>query len=503
MNIFQVYETINSRDDSSRVFANLSHLIELIQYQEKTGEMTITTLLNWFGGKISGDEKEEDGDSLRIDSDHDGVRVMTLFKSKGLEFNFVFYPYVNGGKLNKTKRIPCYFSEENVKQIDFSALLDNSETITNQLNLEYFAENLRIFYVGVTRGIYMNYLFFNKKELETDYHPISYYIKRIWNDNCIPDCSFFSLKRLDLVPSSVIKSEISPTFSEKKDQIETKNLVFKREWDTPWKIQSFSSLTKEYHEYMFEDTTLIEEIENIFLLFPGGTETGLIFHDVFEKIDYQAVEHEQIIRELIEQYNIYWNLPIPELQVIQECVNFVLDASLVNPDSSLSLRECSFRQRMNETEFYFSVSQISLEIIKQFFPDLAESLRFESFKGFLHGFIDLIFEYQGKYYIIDWKTNDLGKTVESYTGEGLNRAMTRHHYDLQALIYTIALNLFLKNRIKNYQYSHHFGGVYYLFVRGMAAFPKHPDAGVWFYQFPAEKIEKISQMIGKNDGLAE
>jgi exodeoxyribonuclease V beta subunit len=86
-------------------------------------------------------------------------------------------------------------------------------------------------------------------------------------------------------------------------------------------------------------------------------------------------------------------------------------------------------------------------------------------RGFLKGFIDLIFEFQGRFYLADWKSNFLGDDYADYMPECLRQAMFKSCYTLQYLIYTVALDKYLQKQIKNYSYEKYFGGVYYFFLR--------------------------------------
>ena len=88
--------------------------------------------------------------------------------------------------------------------------------------------------------------------------------------------------------------------------------------------------------------------------------------------------------------------------------------------------------------------------------------------GMMKGFIDLVFEFEGKYYIADWKSNHLGNSYSDYSQERISGEMEKHNYFLQYYIYSAALNRYLKQRLgSSYSYEKHFGGVYYFFVRGM------------------------------------
>jgi len=110
----------------------------------------------------------------------------------------------------------------------------------------------------------------------------------------------------------------------------------------------------------------------------------------------------------------------------------------------------------------------------------------------MKGFIDLVFRYQGKYYIADYKSNHLGNELNSYRPDQLAGAMAEHRYDMQYLIYTVALHRYLEKRIINYDYSRHFGGVYYLFLRGMNE-SEGPNSGIFTCKPPGPLILALDQ----------
>ena len=99
----------------------------------------------------------------------------------------------------------------------------------------------------------------------------------------------------------------------------------------------------------------------------------------------------------------------------------------------------------------------------------AGNLHFNALKGMLKGFIDLTFKYENKYYIVDYKSNYLGDNADNYHPDTIKQAMCEHRYDLQYQLYTLALHRFLKQRVPGYTYESNFGGVFYLFIRGMQA----------------------------------
>ena len=165
-----------------------------------------------------------------------------------------------------------------------------------------------------------------------------------------------------------------------------------------------------------------------------------------------------------------------------QSITEVLSTGLLSGPSCFCLKDIAGNCRINEMEFMFPAEQFRMSKIQKAM-ELSESpacdyapklsaLSNSDFTGFLKGFIDLVILYQGKWYIIDYKSNDLGDTYDHYSPECINRAMTDHHYFLQYYIYTMALHRYLTLRVKGYDYDSHFGGVLYLFIRGM-----HPELG--------------------------
>jgi exodeoxyribonuclease V beta subunit len=119
----------------------------------------------------------------------------------------------------------------------------------------------------------------------------------------------------------------------------------------------------------------------------------------------------------------------------------------------------------------------------------------------LKGFIDLVFEHQGRYYILDWKSNHLGDEAAAYTPDALQQAMLEHRYDLQYQIYALALHRFLQSRIAGYRYEEHFGGVYYLFLRGIDPKASSEQGCGIFYTRPSQQlIEELDALFAGQSG---
>jgi exodeoxyribonuclease V beta subunit len=78
----------------------------------------------------------------------------------------------------------------------------------------------------------------------------------------------------------------------------------------------------------------------------------------------------------------------------------------------------------------------------------------------------MVCEQNGRFYLADWKSNHLGYRIEAYGRDQLKAAMVQKLYPLQYLLYTVALNRYLTLRVRGYDYTMHFGGVLFVFLRG-------------------------------------
>jgi exodeoxyribonuclease V beta subunit len=118
--------------------------------------------------------------------------------------------------------------------------------------------------------------------------------------------------------------------------------------------------------------------------------------------------------------------------------------------------------------------------------------------GIFKGFIDLSFEHQGKYYVLDYKSNFLGDSDEAYTYENMEASILEHRYDLQFVIYLVALHRLLKQRLPNYNYESDVGGCIYYFLRGYQS----EGQGVYSAKPPLSLIEAVDAIFAGNDMAA-
>src|SRR5262249_18406434 len=110
------------------------------------------------------------------------------------------------------------------------------------------------------------------------------------------------------------------------------------------------------------------------------------------------------------------------------------------------------------------------------------------------GYVDMIFRWEGRFYLLDWKSNFLGPTIEAYGREGLEATMRREFYLLQCALYSVALHRYLTFRIPDYHYERHFRGAFYLFLRGINS-ARGPEFGIYRDRPSWELISELNRCL--------
>lgn len=268
--------------------------------------------------------------------------------------------------------------------------------------------------------------------------------------------------------------------------------------------------------------------------FPRGPKAGDFFHDVLEHLDFTD---EAALAPLVEERLRAHGYDPAHQDVVVRSLSEVLATSLPSGQRRrISLRNIPKERRLDELEFYFPVAnpavrtvprgaQLALSFAGQaasaigklsadklaepfahhpspeLDPHYAERVRrlgFLPLEGFLKGYVDLVFEAQGRWYVVDYKSNHLGDHLGDYGQKALRAAMSHGHYYLQAHLYAVAVHRFLGRRLSGYRYGRHFGGILYLFIKGMR--PGSVDegghsTGVFFERPPVERIEHLSVLL--------
>ena len=241
--------------------------------------------------------------------------------------------------------------------------------------------------------------------------------------------------------------------------------------------------------------------------FPRGAAAGDCVHAVFEQADFgDAAGWPAVIDRALAQHPPATGPAAPERARCAAMLQRLLADVLATPlpagtATPLRLATLARTRRCHELEFHLPVRHLRARALDaalaRWAPGCAP-LAFPTLQGFLKGFIDLVFEHEGRYFIADWKSNHLGWQAADYRGAALDAAMLAHQYPLQALLYSVALHRWLRQRLPGYQPQQHFGGVLYLFVRGLRPAWCAADgtpAGLHFQRPDAAVLDALSALL--------
>jgi len=515
--------------DGERRLTNLLHLAELLQVESRK-KSSIDTLLGWFGRAIRNPSKNDETALLRLESDAKRVKIVTIHTSKGLEYPIVFCPFLWDGRLRQRKAQSVLLHRDGESVLDLGSA--QLELNRRQAVLEEMAENLRLLYVALTRAVYRCYVVWgnvrNGRDKTEGFHSTAMAWLLHGGSAAQEDDPLSALEtRLREADSSFIATDIQ-AFAERAPgcvsirSIENRPVRYRasgsengtplavRPFDRPplypsWRMSSFSGLTTGRHseapDYdILPESDLPEAPGDSIFAFPRGARAGSCLHAILEEWDFACRDSErlgELVRRKLKAHGIddYWT------PTVRRTLETALEAPL--DGNGLKLSDIPAEKRLAEMEFTYALRGGDSGTLRKLLADprfrcdrrYAEAVRLLDFKhieGYMKGFIDLVFEADGRYYLLDWKSNWLGNAYADYAPDRLIAAMAREHYYLQYLIYTVALHRYLKQRLPSYDYETHFGGVYYLFLRGIA--PKK-KTGIFWDRPSFELIEALDSLL--------
>ncbi|MGH8427519.1 MAG: exodeoxyribonuclease V subunit beta [Gammaproteobacteria bacterium] len=506
----RVIERTLARDDGERAMTNLRHLAELAEAQA-AHHPGIESLMAWLARECAETHRGDESRELRLESDDELVRIVTIHKAKGLEYPIVFLPFLwavrrpDGNVVN-----PAVLTHD----ADFKPVLDLGSDALPQRQMaageEAHAEQARLTYVALTRATHACYLICTPARYAEESalaRLLGIETPDTWETalrdwcNAAPEGAM--CVRAPAHAKHFLNAESSRAHGEAREFAHADRLQQR------FHIASYSLLAAGAHGAMVErpdwDETVqpapVVEAATGIHAFPAGAASGTFLHAVLEALDFNsnADAIETTTRQLCAAYGFddRW----------VETLSPWLVGALATPlaAAGCTLGNIARAQRIDELEFYFPLAQLNADALDQalsaFAPKVPRpALAFGNLAGQMKGYMDLVFESGGRYWIADYKSNRLGSDLDAYTTAALDHAMAEHRYDLQYLIYTVALHRYLATRIPGYDYEKHFGGVLYLFLRGMA-----PDApaprGVWHTRPAWNDVQRLDALLS-GDGRA-
>ncbi len=478
-------------ESGERVISNLFQLTELVHQIQSRKNLSMTELVSWLKRGIDGMATEGDEYEQRVESDEEAVNIVTIHKSKGLEYKIVMAPFLDFAE-NKSIE---FFSFRDPDTGDYVGV--EKKRMTDEQRASYARqaeqENRRLLYVAITRGVYKCFVFRNNAK---------YYS----NSTLLA----FLQALIAAAPSPhIIKFEQDLPEAPGQDMTRHTGTVMNTGTEAPvrfvlkeqnWRKMSYTMLAaKAEHSLKARPLQQEDPYETfIFHTLKRGAKTGNLLHFLFENINFSEDSRwEKWLTEAVRRF-------VPGQQeiyapMLRQLLEHVLHTDITIGEQTFPLSAVIWHKRIPEFEFDFPVSA--------FFPDMLNGLSDErtsiivrrfhehgsnELEGIMNGKMDLFFEHEGKYYILDWKSNYLGDSPEDYTPAALSVAMNENNYHLQYLIYTLAAKKYLESRLHAFNYEKQFGGVIYCFVRGIR---KGQPTGIFTSKPPLSKILQLENSL--------
>jgi exodeoxyribonuclease V beta subunit len=519
--------------DGERRLTNLVHLAELLHAEAVHRQLGPQALVDWLAERRVADPGTVDLDEtlLRLESDDAAVRLVTIHRSKGLEYGIVFCPFLNRTEALRRGALLLYHDPAANGQLTCDLSVSPSTQVQSIAEGERMAENLRLAYVALTRARHrcvlvwgggggsgkpdtsaLSWLLDPPQDLEQ--RPNSEWIEHLrvhskarteedrtsallnWQTRVLKDSTRLGLgndvPHLSLDPMPVV-SPASWTSADTRTQDVTGSARrFKGRIDREWTVASFTSLSRglEYAGPVSDkgqDEIVPASVDPVPVKVRdpfSGVRAGLCLHDIFEQLDFTAAPdmRRAVVVDRLKAHGLF-------TRNVEERVDRWVELALTLPmPPGFQLCQVANSDRLVELEFHLPLQNLTPERLQSAFqksrwtdPANTEPFSEWNFKpchGLLRGFIDVLIRHQGRYYLIDWKSNDLGPVETAYTPETLSRTMVRSQYVLQYHLYAAAADLYLRSRIQNYDYERDFGGALYVFVRGLS--PDRPDHGIYW-----------------------
>ena len=579
--------------DGARRLTNVRHLADLLQAAEAEQRMAPAGLAVWFSRRRAEAGTRDEDLQLRLESDEQLVRILTVHVAKGLEFPVVFLPFAWDARAPSRGRADhAVYHGGRVEDYREVLDLEPSGAALALARREAFSEELRLLYVALTRAQYRCVVTWGQVKAAGQ-APLAWLLHRAEGgapgragvppnagedganegeldpvDAAIEETAarFAGMtgKALndevqafaDSCPSAVSVSVADPGGPDGPTALAVSppSVLAARRLDRPFRrtrqLTSFSALTAtagssgwpvaqpnvdgpDHDQHVAaepspEPAAVVEDAERRdAFTFPRGPAAGSCLHRIFEELDKATgptgperdldaicrdalvdsgfdVEWREVARTMVERARAV-RLQEPDPRVASGAKG--TSRSSPGAGGSTEFRLADPIPRLVELEFAFPVAGLDR-------ARLGASLEENGYRnplapspddrpgeappppidGFLRGFVDLVVEHAGRWYVIDYKSNWLGASPEAYSRDAVAAAMRASAYPLQYLLYLVALHRYLDLKLPGYDYERHVGGVFYLFVRGMDP-AAGTERGVWFDRPAAAFVHQLDRLF--------
>lgn len=522
---FEVPGRLLQRADGERRLTDILHIAELLQQDslQLDGEHA---LVHHYTQILRAADEEDEHRTLRLESDAGLVKVITVHKSKGLEYPLVFLPFGTAFRAQNEKQAFVRYHDGQGQPV---TVFDPSPEDVARADRERLGEDIRKLYVALTRARFATWV--GAAALEDWQHSGLGYLIGGDGGSRITDClNQLAEGRANIAVIPLPQAEATRYTPPAPDALGPA-LQSTREAREDWWIASYSSIeysgragTGIAFSGEVEDAqtqNLLEEssqgeAEDVDTApasatrnhhhFPKGAGPGTFLHDLLEwctqhgfqrVLENPATLREQLIRRCSTRGWNDWVAPLEQWLLALIARPLRLERA---GDAAVSLSALTTLRP--ELEFWFESRNVSIRTLDRLVtrhtlngadrPQVEEN----RFNGMIKGFIDLVFEHQGQYYVLDYKSNTLGEDDSAYTDQAMGDAILEKRYDLQYVLYLLALHRLLKARLPDYDYDRHIGGAVYLFLRGVDS----ASGGAFTDKPPRALMEQLDALFDGDSG---
>ncbi|MBT1445551.1 UvrD-helicase domain-containing protein [Shewanella sp. JM162201] len=565
---------LQGESDAERRLTDFRHLCELLEHAA-AGLDGISALLGWYEQALANPSADET-QQMRLESEQNLVQIVTIHKSKGLEYGLCYIPFLSLARDSRGKPSPMLYHSDNQLVWDIEQTDEGNE----RFDEERLAEDLRLLYVALTRPVYAcrlglaNHSRMLKGGISSEVFKTALgYLLGIMDKNCDGGMLKAAAMRLcsvaadDVANGDVETIAVVDAITDSLTRVTDGDISASshlsprqpnRHKEVPWRVGSYSALVADSHgkdahsapalhvgaqqstnvqnaiaqkalDHKLSDHQMPEGIvpedrglrsalpgagdESFSALeilmqapesdglsrfsFPRGANAGSFMHLVLELIRFDAPQ--ATLPAALEQAMAQFGIEPKWQPLLMDWYQDILAAPLNDGQSQFALSSLNVDMLLVEMEFFLPVTRLKAHALGDLLAlfHYRSDIGFDTLNGMLKGFIDLIFCHDGRYYVADYKSNHLGDELGSYHQQAMQEAIGEHHYDLQYLLYTLALHRLLRSRLADYDYDRHIGGCFYLFLRGMSA--SSPGSGVFFDKPPKLLINALDALFEGNE----
>ena len=517
-----------ARDDHERALTDIRHLGELLQARSEAlpgREQLLVWLAHERDGEGSGGDAAEE-QQLRIESDAARVTLMTLHASKGLEFDIVLLPLMWANSQNDKDQLAVVHAGDGRRVLAFG-----SEALATYRQ-EGQDERFRLLYVALTRARHACHVYALPPDRCKDARggpaltdparaPLDAMLETLLAAGKPPalDGVAWHAGAWDW-PDREWQAPAAPAESARRVRDEPPAAPFES-------FHSFSALASGARRFADERAASDEDgpdaeaapadvaigpepgaagapvhPELAWLAPLAGIEFGHAVHAIFERreIGVPLADQHALISRCLRQEGVRMGEP-GEDEVVRHLaarLQATLDAPLLpGVAEPPCLGAIAAHDQVAEMAFSFVLDEVSLAALRRV-CDFVPEAPVGTLRGFMGGTIDLVFAHAGRFHVLDYKSNRLGdgRRLSAYAPAMLEQAMDLHHYRFQALLYNVAVDRYLRQRLPDYRRHEHLGETIYLFIRACGIDPREPRAGIWSHRFDEPLLDAVDRVLG-------